>query len=107
MKYKEMKKLVDSIIENEFQHKQEYAEKEYTDSNKEQLELGVKSSELFKRLCEGGSGEFQNLLDDYSSATVNEWVQLCRFYFREGVRAGANNLDFLKESGMGDLLWLS
>ncbi len=98
MKYEEVKKLVNSVIENEFDHVQEYQERKFIDTDKEQLELTETSEKLFKKLCEGMPKEYQKLLDEYYSATGSEWINLCMFYFREGVIAGLTNLEFLKDT---------
>lgn len=98
MKYEEMKKLINNVMENEFNHVQEYQERKFTDTDKEQLELTETSERLFEKLCEGMPKEYQKLLDEYYSAVGSEWVNLCMFYFKEGVKAGVNNLEFLNDT---------
>lgn len=98
MKYEEIKKLIENVIENEFMHVQEYDEKSFLDTDKEQMELTEESEKLLKQLHENIPEEYQKLLDDYSSAVLYEWVNMCRFYFKEGVKAGTTNLEFLKDT---------
>ncbi len=98
MKYEEMRKLIENIIENEFQHIQENCERKFLDKDKEQMELTEESEKLLKQLHENIPEEYQKLLDDYSSAVLYEWVNMCRFYFKEGVKAGTTNLEFLKDT---------
>ncbi len=97
MKYEEMKKLVENIIENEFNHVQDCKERKFTDTDKEQMELTEESEKLFKQLFESVPKEYRSLLNDYYSAVSCEWVNMCRFYFKEGVAAGTTNLKFLSE----------
>lgn len=98
MKYEEIKKLIENIIENEFNHIQDYEERKFIDTDKEQMELTEESEKLLKQLFESVPKEYRSLLNDYSNAMLCEWVNMCRFYFKEGVRAGATNLEFLKDT---------
>ncbi len=98
MKYEGIKKLIENVIDNEFMHVQESGERRFIDTDKEQMELTEESEKLLKQLHENIPEEYQKLLDDYSSAVLYEWVNMCRFYFKEGVRAGTTNLEFLKET---------
>jgi len=41
--------------------------------------------------------EYQDLLDDFYAAVTIEWIEYCRFYFKEGVVAGLTNLKFLAD----------
>lgn len=96
MKREEIKELMENIIENEFRHIQEYREREFFDTDKEQTELSEESKKLFEQLSKSVPKEYQGLLNDYNNATLYEWVNMFRFYFKEGVRAGATNLEFIK-----------
>lgn len=97
MKYEEIKKLAENIIENEFQHIQENGERNFTDTDKEQIELSGESERLFKELFDNTPKEYQKLLYDYYAAVSADWINMCRFYFKEGVKAGVSNLEFIKE----------
>ncbi len=100
MKYEEITKLINNVIENEFNHVQECDERDFADADKEQIELTQIAEKLFKQLCEDMPEECQKSLDEYYAATTQEWINLCKFYFRAGVIAGLTNLDFLKDTGM-------
>ena len=41
--------------------------------------------------------EQQRLINEFEDSISAEWLELCEFYFREGLRAGLSNLKFLKE----------
>ncbi len=98
MKYEEMRKLIENIIENEFMHISKCDEKSFLDTDKEQIELSETSDNLLKQLHENIPEECQKLLNDYSNAVLYEWVNICRFYFEKGVVAGTTNLEFLKDT---------
>lgn len=97
MKYEEIVKLINNVIENEFNHVQEYREREFTDTDKEQIKLKEASEKLFEQLLEGISEEYKDQLNDYNDALLNEWTNLCIFYFKAGAAAGLTNLQFLKD----------
>lgn len=97
MEYKDIKKLTENIIENEFQHIQENGERNFIDTDKEQIELTGESERLFNELFDNTPKEYQKLLYDYYAAVSADWVNMCRFYFKEGVKAGMSNLEFIKE----------
>lgn len=52
---------------------------------------------IYKALSKGMTERQRDLLDELLSSLNNETVELCRFYFREGLRAGLTNLKFLNE----------
>ncbi len=97
MKYEEVSNLVGAIVENEFNHIQNYEERGFIDTDKEQKELTEVSEKLFKQLSKDMSEECKELLDDYCSIVSGEWINMCKFYFKEGIRAGLDNLNFIKE----------
>ncbi len=98
MKYEEIKKLIKNVIDNEFMHVQESEERRFIDTDKEQMELTEESEKLLKQLHENIPEEYQKSLNEYNDALISEWVNMCRFYFKEGVRTGTTNLEFLKET---------
>ena len=100
MKYEEITKLINNVIENEFNHVQDCQEREFVDTDKEQIDLTEISEKLFKQLCENMPDEYQRLLGHYYDSVSSEWINLCRFYFRAGAVAGLTNLEFLKDTGM-------
>lgn len=96
MKYEEMKDLINNIIENEFNHVQTYEERNFSDTDEEQLKLEETLKKLFEELYKNIPKEFHGLLGDFDDAVTDAWTNFCRFYFKEGVRAGLVNLNFLK-----------
>lgn len=97
MKYEEIVKLINNVIENEFNHVQEYREREFTDTDKEQMKLTKESGKLFEQLRKDIPEEYKDQLNDYNDALLNEWTNLCIFYFKAGAAAGLTNLQFLKD----------
>ncbi len=97
MKHEEIKKLMKDIIENEFQHIAEYEEINFINADKEQNELSNLSEELFLKLREILPEEHSRLLFDFYSSVGNQYINMCRFYFKKGVVAGINNLNFIRK----------
>ena len=97
MKYDEAKKIVDGIIESEFNNVQMFKEANFIDTNEEQQVLNKTSVELMNKLMETLSEEQQELLDKLDGALASEWTNLCRFYLREGIVAGLTKLKYLNE----------
>lgn len=97
MKYEQTCKLINGVIENEFNHIQEYEEPHLSDTDKEYIGLVENLSKLSKELFNTLSEEQQNIFNNFESAFVEQWTNLLRFYFKEGVRAGLTNLKFLDE----------
>ena len=95
MNYEKICKLIDGVIESEFNNVQEFREKDFSDKNIEQQQLDKTSSELMDKLMETLSEDQQDILDKLEVALTNGWVNLCRFYFKEGVAAGLTNLKFI------------
>lgn len=95
MKYEEIKDLINNIIENEFNHIQDYEERKFLDRDEEQLKLDEISEKLFRELYKNIPKECHDLLGNFDDAVTNAWTNICRFYFKEGVRAGLVNLKFL------------
>lgn len=96
--------LVSNIVEREFSLIQETKELDFGRTDKEQSKLCNKSDKLYKKLEKALSEEDKQLLDDYYGAITGEWVNLCRFYFRAGLKAGLTDLDYLKEHGLYTLI---
>ena len=97
MKYDEAKKIVDGIIESEFNNVQMFKEANFMDTNEEQQVLNKTSVELMNKLMGTLSEEQQELLDKLDGALASEWINLCRFYLREGIAAGLTKLKYLNE----------
>lgn len=98
MNYDKMCKLIDGIIENEFNNVQEFKEAGFVDKDIKQQQLNKTSSELMEKLMGTFSEEQKDLLDELDGALASEWINLCRFYFKKGVAAGLTNLKFLSDT---------
>lgn len=95
MKYEEKKDLINNIIENEFKHIQEYQERNFEETDEEYLKDNEILMNLLNEIYENIPKEYQALFRKYDDAVINAWINLCRFYFKEGVKAGLDNLKFL------------
>lgn len=95
MSYEKLCALLKGIIENEFNHVQEFKEIKFSGKDEEQKVYENKTRELFDNLKVSLTKEQKNLLDDCEAAIASEWVNLCRFYFKEGMLAGLTNLNYL------------
>lgn len=97
MNYEKTKKLVDNIVENEFQHVLEYKEMKFRESDKEYIRLTKAADEMIQNLVKDMPKEKQFQLDEYEVASAAEWLSICKFYFQQGLRAGLVNLEFMKD----------
>lgn len=100
MKIERVISLINNVISNEFSHISEYEELDFTRNDIEQIELEEKCIGLFQELSEAVPKEYQALLNACDDSINDMWLNLCRFYFKKGVQAGATNLSFLKDTGM-------
>lgn len=96
MNYEKMSELIDGILESEFMNVQEFRESRFTDKDIEHRQLNQTSVDIFNKINNTLSEEQKNLLDEFDIAITNEWINLCRFYFQQGVAAGFTNLKFLE-----------
>lgn len=99
MKYEQIKKIINGIIESEFNNVQMFKEANFIDTNEEQQVLNKTSVELMNKLMETLSEEQKDILDKLNGVLASEWTNLCRFYLREGIVAGLTNLKYLNEIG--------
>lgn len=95
--YAKTKSVVDGVIENEFNHIQESSELTFIKNDYEFNQDQLISDIIRKALEKDMTEKQKKLLDDLEGALANEWIDLCRFYFKEGVAAGLTNLSFLNE----------
>ena len=101
MKYEEVKKLIDNVIENEFRSVEE---ENLKDLDTEVLNAYKSYSSEIIRLQEkiqGGLSE--ELKKDFYRMDSLLLDQLCieiAYYFKKGVIAGTTNLNFLKNTNM-------
>lgn len=96
MNYENLKKIVDGIVENEFNHTSDISASDFENENfaYKQQEITKVIREAFKK---DTTEEQQRLIGELEDSISAEWLKLCEFYFREGLRAGLTNLKFLKE----------
>ncbi|NFN95548.1 hypothetical protein FDB28_16135 [Clostridium botulinum] len=99
MNLKTNKKIVNSVIENEFYHILEYKEVADLAENQEVVDIDNKRDEILKKLYKVAP-EHDELIGDYESAECEYWTRVIRYYFKMGVIAGATNLSFLKDTGI-------
>lgn len=96
MNYENLKKIVDGIVENEFNHTSDISASDFENEN-----FAYKQQEITKVIREAlkkdTTEEQQRLIGELEDSISAEWLKLCEFYFREGLRAGLTNLKFLKE----------
>jgi len=97
MNLDDTKKLINSVIENEFQHIQET--QEVIDLKEDKTLTGESNQveELFKKLLKI-MPDHKELLDEYYCASTTYWSDYAKYYFMKGVRAGTTNLEFLKDT---------
>lgn len=97
MNYEKMCKLIDGIIGNEFKHVQEFKEEDFKENDLEYKQESLKENLLYEKLTKSMTKEQKDLLDSLCTSLNNELTDLCRFYFKEGLRVGVSNLKFLTE----------
>lgn len=97
MDYAKLKNIVDGIVENEFNHVQEILEADFENENLEYKQQELMTRVIRAALEKDTTEEQQRLIGELEDSISNEWLELCRFYFRQGLRAGLSNLKFLKE----------
>lgn len=97
MNIKNIEKIVNGIVENEFAHIQEYSELDFTKTNIDYRQANLMTEILHKALMKDMTEEQQRLIGELEDSVSSEWIEICKFYFREGLRAGLSNLKFLKE----------
>ena len=95
--YTRDKKIVNGIIDNEIWHVQEYSELNFAKNNIAYQQAELMTGIIQKALLKDMTEKQRDLLDELCSSIANEWIELCNFYFREGLRAGLTNLKFLNE----------
>ncbi len=99
MNLKTTKKIVNSVIENEFLHISEFKEYKDLKENKEIVNIDNEKDKIYEKLYEVTSDN-NELIDDLQTAECNYWCMVARYYFKMGVIAGTTNLSFLKDTGI-------
>lgn len=94
MNVKDQVKLFKNIIENEYRHIQD---NNIENKCSEYRELIEKKLEFMDRLKEISSSECFELISELDDINTQMASLEQRLYFKEGVRTGINNLNFLSE----------
>lgn len=97
MNIKNIENIVNGIVENEFNHVQETLEADFENENLEYKQQELITKVIREALKKDTTEEQQRLIGELEDSISAEWLNLCEFYFREGLRAGLSNLKFLKE----------
>nr|UWG26033.1 MAG: hypothetical protein [Bacteriophage sp.] len=97
MNYENLKKIVDGIVENEFNHTSDISASDFGNENFEYKQKVLMTKAIREALKKDTTEEQQRLIGELEDSISAEWLKLCEFYFREGLRAGLTNLKFLKE----------
>ena len=97
MNIKNIENIVNGIVENEFTRIQETTELDFENESLEYNQTVLMTKILRKTLTKELTEEQQRLIGEFEDSINSEWLELCEFYFREGLRAGLTNLKFLKE----------
>lgn len=97
MEYKEVKKIVNNIADNEVNYVKDLLEKKFIDKNLEYKKVSAETKLLYEKLIGNMTREQAQILDQLFSSLVCESVILNEFYFKKGLKAGITNLKFLNE----------
>lgn len=103
MNLEETKKLINNVIENEFNHIQETQENKESLNDAEINGYYEGASDLMDKLLEVAP-EHKELIDCFDSELGNYWTALCRYYFKKGIIASATNLKFLEDVSIVHLI---
>lgn len=97
MNIKNIENIVNGIVENEFNHTSDISASDFENENFEYKQKVLMTKAIREALKKDTTEEQQRLIRNLEDSISSEWVELCRFYFREGLRAGLSNLKFLNE----------
>lgn len=97
MNIKNIENIVNGIVENEYNHVQETLEADFENENFEYKQKVLMTKVIREALKKDMTEEQQRLIRELEDSVSSEWIEICKFYFREGLRVGLSNLKFLKE----------
>jgi len=100
MKLEEQKKLINSVIGNEFGHISQYKECDDFDADVDISSTREKMNKLLEKINELLPEGFE-LTNDLESEITDYCTAACKYYFKEGVVSGTTNLKFLEAYIMG------
>lgn len=95
--YAQNKKLIIGTINNEVKHIKENLELDFTKNNLDYKQAESITDDIYKTLVRSLDKDQRILLDELRSSIGSEYMELCKFYFKEGLKAGLNNLSYLNE----------
>lgn len=96
MDYEKGKKLINSIVENEFAHIQD-ENLNGMDNLKEYNKIAKEANEIYIKLAELLPKEYKYLVDELETKEVDRLCIEIKHYFKKGVAAGTSNLNFLRD----------
>lgn len=96
MRMEEIRKLINNVIENEFNHIQEDKELDEVCADSELSLLRKTLFESIDKLSEAVPDQAE-LIDKLDSEFTSYYTALCRYYFKKGIIASATNLKFLED----------
>lgn len=97
MNIKNIENIVNGIVKNEYNRTQEILEVDFENENTEYKQKVLMTQVIREALKKDTTEEQRRLIGELEDSISAEWLELCEFYFREGLRAGLSNLKFLKE----------
>lgn len=97
MNIKNIENIVNGIVKNEFRNIVNNEEATFTNENIEYKQKELMTQVIRGALKKDTTEEQQRLINEFEDSISAEWLELCEFYFREGLRVGLSNLKFLKE----------
>ena len=97
MKFEQVNKIINGIVENEIEHIENEQEVEFIEKNQDYINQRENSNDIYNTLKNQLTEEQQYLLNDLMDSLVMEESIIKIFYFKEGLRAGLSNLKFLNE----------
>lgn len=103
MKFQEIEKLINNIIENEYQHIASEGLKGMKRQN-EYKDLEARISSLEEELRDILPKDKLNIVNEYYYAITQQLAIEGEYFFQKGVRAGLINLKFLNDINAGRIL---
>lgn len=97
MNIKNIENIVNGIVKNEYNRVRETLEVDFENENIEYKQKVLMTQVIREALKKDTTEEQRRLIGELEDSISDEWLELCEFYFREGLRAGLSNLKFLKE----------
>ena len=97
MNIKNIENIVNGVVKNEYNRTQETLEVDFENENTEYKQKVLMTQVIREALKKDTTEEQRRLIGELEDSISAEWLELCEFYFREGLRAGLSNLKFLKE----------